>query len=616
MNSLTLVIGALCLFALAYRYYAAFIAAKVLVLDNARPTPAHTQKDGADYMPMNKVVLFGHHFAAIAGAGPLIGPVLAAQYGYLPGAVWILLGSVFAGGVHDIIVLFASVRLQGQALHRIARAVVGPVAAFATALASLFIVIVAMAGLAIAVVNALKGSPWAFFTVALTIPIALLVGLHLFRWRKGRILEGSAIGVALLLAAVVAGHWVQNSSLAGMFSFDEKSLKLMLPVYGFLAAVLPVWLLLAPRDYLSTYLKIGTVALLAVGIFFVHPPLLMPALTRFIHGGGPVVPGPVWPYVCITIACGAISGFHALVASGTTPKMLNQERDIPMIGYGAMLVEGFVAMMALVAATVLVPGDYFAVNASPAGWSALAAAGMKPDQLPLLSSLIQENLMHRPGGAVSLAVGMASIFDKIPGLSGILKYWYHFAIMFEALFILTTIDAGTRVARYILGEILGAAYPPFAKPSWVPGSLICGALVSLAWGYLLYGGDVSTIWPMFGVANQLLAVLVLALGTTLILRTARIRYALITLVPFFFLLVTVFTAGVMNILNVYWPRGESVNVVLSIVMLALVLTVVIDSASSWVTILKERKQGARVWVLGKAPSPTAEGGAAMPEPVA
>ncbi len=583
MHSLTLLLTALCIFALAWRYYAAFIAAKVLVIDPSRITPAHTMKDGHDYIPMNKWVLFGHHFAAIAGAGPLIGPILAAQYGYLPGAVWILLGGVFAGAVHDVIILFASVRYKGQALYKIAHHLTGPLTGVASALATLFIIIVSLAGLAVAVVNALKNSPWAFFTVFMTIPIAIFIGLYMFVWRKGKILEGSVIGITLLFLAVIAGPFIINTPFAHFFDYSEKTLKIMLPFYGFLAAALPVWLLLTPRDYLSTYMKIGTIALLAAGVAIVNPVLSMPALTEFIHGGGPVIPGPVWPYVCITIACGAISGFHALIGSGTTPKMIDNERDIPFIGYGAMIVESFVALIALIAATSLDVNDYFAMNATVEGWQKL---GMQVVHLPHFEQEVGETLMHRTGGAVTLAVGMASIFDRIPGLAGIMKYWYHFAIMFEALFILTTIDAGTRVARYILSESLGHFYPKLEKGDWIPGVIATSAVVSLAWGFLLYHGEIATIWPMFGVANQLMAAIALAIGTTLIIRAGRKRYAWVTLIPFLYVAVTTVTAGVQNVF-IYASKGMTANCVLTGFVLLLAFIIIGDSACRWIALLRE-----------------------------
>jgi len=586
LNSLVLLLLALSIFVLGYRYYAAFLAAKVLVVDKNRLTPAHQLRDGHDFLPMNRWVLFGHHFAAIAGAGPLIGPVLAAQYGYLPGALWILLGGVFAGGVHDFIVLFASVRHKGKALYKIAQTLTGPVTGVTGALATLFIIIIALAGLGIAVTNALVNSPWGFFTVFMTIPIAIFIGLYMFVWRKGKIVEGSIIGISLLFIAVIAGPAVANSSLANLFTYGEKALKIMLPSYGFIAAVLPVWLLLAPRDYLSTYMKIGTVVLLAIGILVVHPNISMPAFTKFIQGGGPVIPGPVWPYVSITIACGAISGFHSLIASGTTPKMIDKETDIPFIGYGAMVMESFVAMIALIAATVLDINDYFAINATLEGWQKL---GMNVLQLPHFEKLVGETLMHRTGGAVSLAIGMAYIFDKIPGISGIMKYWYHFAIMFEAMFILTTIDAGTRVARYILSEVLGHFYPRFEDTKWVAGVVFTSLVVSFAWGYLLYGGEIATIWPIFGVANQLLAGIALAIGTTLILKEGKRQYILITIIPFLYITTTCITAGVENIFNVYLPNNMLINVALTVMLLILCTIIIVESFRKWIFLFTKSK---------------------------
>jgi carbon starvation protein len=585
MNSLVLLIAALCVFALAYRFYAAFIAAKVLVIDKNRVTPAHELCDGHDYMPMNRWVLFGHHFAAIAGAGPLIGPVLAAQYGYLPGAIWILLGSVFAGGVHDFIVLQASVRYKGETLYKIAGKITGPVTGVASALATLFIITVAMAGMGIAVVNSLRNSPWGFFTVFMTIPIAIFIGLYMFVWRKNKIGEGSVIGIILILIAVITGPLVADSSFARFFNYGEKALKIMLPCYGFLAAALPVWLLLAPRDYLSTYMKIGTMILLAIGVAIVHPAISMPAFTPFVNGGGPVIPGPVWPYVCITIACGAISGFHSLVCSGTTPKMIDKENDIPFIGYGAMLTEGFVAIIALIAATALKTNDYFAINATLDGWQKL---GMKVLDLPVLEQEVGETLMHRTGGAVSLAAGMAYIFDKIPLLTGFMKYWYHFAIMFEALFVLTVIDAGTRVGRYILSSALGHIYPKFEKTNWITGIMITSAVMSCAWGYLLYGGQIATIWPMFGVANQLLGAIALAIGTTLILSHGRKKYCWVTIVPFCFVAFTTIAGGFYNIFKTYLPQHMLVNTLLTAVLLVLTLIIIIDSARKWVKLMRQK----------------------------
>jgi len=588
MNALTLLIIAICVFALAYRYYSAFLSAKVLVLDPAKQTPAYKLNDGHDYHPTNKWVLFGHHFAAIAGAGPLIGPVLAAQFGFLPGAIWIIIGAVLAGAVHDYVILFASVRHNGLSLHKIARDYIGRTTGVATAIAVLFIIITALAGLSIVVVNALAQSPWGTFAIAVSIPAALFVGLYMYVLRKGAIIEASVIGTGMLLLAVFFGNLVQSSPLAFAFTFNRQQLSLILPIYGFIASVLPVWMLLCPRDYISSYLKIGTVALLAIGIFFVHPQIRMPAITPYIFGGGPIIPGAVWPYVCITIACGAISGFHSLIASGTTPKMISNERDIRMIGYGAMLIEGFVAIMALIAATVLIPADYFAINTSPAVFKNL---GMTIVNLPVLSQMVQENVIGRPGGAVSLAVGMAQIFSGLPGMKNLMGYWYHFAIMFEALFILTTVDTGTRVARYITQEVIGRFVKPVGDTKWKPGIILTSFLVVFAWGYLVYNGDISTIWPMFGVANQLLATAALVIGTSVILRNNKRKiYALITFIPMLFMLATTVTAGIQNILFNYLPQRSfngNLNALLSAIMITLVLVIVIDSSLKWYAYLKQ-----------------------------
>lgn len=591
MNSLTLVIIALCFFALAYRYYSAFLAARVAIIDPSRPTPAHRLRDGRDYHPTNKIVLFGHHFAAIAGAGPLIGPVLAMQYGYLPGALWILIGSVFAGAVHDFISLFASVRQNGESLSRIAARNVGLLSGVCAMAAIFFIIIVALAGLSLAVVNALRDSAWGIFTIACSIPIAFLMGQWMYKLRPGKVAEASVIGVVLLLAALFLGQPLAASSAARFFTYSEGTLKLLLPAYGFVAAVLPVWMLLCPRDYLSSYLKLGVVALLALGIFIVHPVFQARPLTEYISGGGPIVPGPVWPYVCLTIACGAISGFRSLISSGTTPKMINSEADIRFIGYGAMLFEGFVGIMALVAAGVLVRGDYFAINVPPAAW---AKFGIVPVHLNELSRMAGENLAGRTGGAVSLAAGMSYIFGNIPGMRPLMAIWYHFAIVFEALFILTTVDTGTRVARFILQEILGGAYKRL-RTAWMPGVIVTSGLVVLAWGYLLSQGTISTIWPMFGVANQLLATLALAIGTTLILRSRPARYALVTFLPFLFMSATVFTGGIQNLLNIYIPgmslpdpakaSAMTVNAALTVIMLVLAAAIILESVFRWARIL-------------------------------
>ena len=587
MNSLTLLAVALCLFALAYRYYGAFLAAKVAVLKAEKPTPAHEHRDGKDYHPTNKYVLFGHHFAAIAGAGPLIGPVLAAQYGYLPGAVWILIGAVFAGAVQDFIILFASVRNRGESISRIAHRYLGPVAGWCTAFAVLFIIIVALAGLAGAVVNALQESAWGVFTIACTIPIAFLMGQWIYTIRPGKITEATIIGVVLLIAGVIFGNPISHSAAASWFRLTPDQLKLALPLYGFIAAVLPVWMLLCPRDYLSTYMKLGTVALLGIGIAFVHPKLVMPALTPYIHGGGPVIPGPVWPYVCLTIACGAISGFHTLIGSGTTPKMINNEADIKPIGYGAMLVEGFVGLLALIAACTLFQNDYFAINANIAKFPQL---GTNVTELPALTRMVgEETLVGRTGGAVTLAVGMARIFSGLPGMKGLMSYWYHFAIMFEALFILTTIDTGTRVARFILQEMISPIHKSLGKGTNIPAVVVTSFAVTYGWYYLLKGGTISTIWPMFGIANQLLGVIALAIGTSYILiRSNKRSYALTTFVPFVFLAVTILTSGVQytqKMLGSPPPDGDPVKGILTLVMMGLAVVVIVICTAKWVRIL-------------------------------
>ena len=605
MNALPLLIIALLVFALAYRYYAGFIITKILVFDKDRVTPAYTRENGYDYKPTNKWVLFGHHFAAIAGAGPLVGPVLAAQFGYLPGFLWILIGSVLAGGVHDMVILFASIRYDGMSLTEIAKKEIGRVTGGATGTAVLFIIITALAGLSMVVVNALAESSWGTFSIAMTIPIAVFVGLYMNKLRPGRIAEASIIGVTLVVLCIVVGEPLSRSPWAHYFLFSKTNLSIILAVYGMLASILPVWLLLAPRDYLSSYMKIGTVLLLFLGIVWVRPDLSVPAFTTFIHGGGPIVPGKVWPYVCITIACGAISGFHCLISSGTTPKMIASEKDIRMIGYGAMLVEGFVSLMALIAACVLLPGDYFAINVPPAVFQKM---GLAVSNLPAMSLAVGEHLEGRAGGAVSLAVGMAQIFASIPGLKSFLSYWYHFAIMFEALFILTTIDAGTRVARYLTQEVLGTVYKPFARTDWWPGVFFTSALVCAAWGGMLLAGNITTIWPMFGVANQLLSAIALAIGTTFIMKRTKPVYALVTFVPYVFMMATTAVAGVMNIFGNYLPRHDTqgyLNVGLTVVMLGLACVISCTSAASWIKILRAR---ARAEAEGKKAT------GAVPEP--
>lgn len=587
MNGLTLVIAGFLILFIAYRYYGAFLATKVLMLEPARVTPAVRHNDGRDYVPTNRWITFGHHFAAIAGAGPLVGPVLAAQFGFLPGALWILIGAVVAGGVHDMVILFASIRHDGMSLAEIAKKELGTVSGFCTSVAIMFIVVIAMAGMGIAVVNALKDSAWGTFTVGATIPIAVFIGLYLRYLRPGKIREASVIGVLLVLAAVVGGSWVQHSSIAHYFVFNHHQLSVMLAVYGFIAAVLPVWLLLAPRDYLSSYMKIGTILLMAIGIILVCPQIRMPATTQFVHGGGPIIPGPAWPFMFITIACGALSGFHALISSGTTPKMLENEREILPVGYGAMLVEAFVSLMALIAATSLHPGDYFAINALP---EVFAKLNMPVVDLPRLSMMVGENVAGRTGGAVSLAVGMANIFASIPGMKSLMSYWYHFAIMFEALFILTLIDAGTRVGRYILQEFAGKFYAPLKQTNWMPGILATSAAIAFAWGYLVYTGSIATIWPLLGVANQLIGALALAIGTTVLIRMGRARYTWCTLVPMVFLVVTTLSAGYLNITTNYMPKGNLLLSVCTGIMMGLVILVIVDAARQWRTMRSEESK--------------------------
>lgn len=587
MNSVMLLIVSACGFILAYRYYSAFIDAKILMMNDSVVTPAHRCNDGKEFVPTNKWVLFGHHFAAIAGAGPLVGPVLAAQYGWGPGFMWILLGSVFAGAVHDFIILFASVRHNGESLATVARREVGPVTGVTTSFSILFIIIVALAGLAIVVVNALFKNPWGVYTLTMTIPIAIIIGLYMFKIAPGSIRSGSIVGCLLVLGAVFTGHYIPNSPYAEMFTLTKNQLSVALPVYGFFAAVLPVWLLLAPRDYLSSYMKIGTIFALAAGILLVQPAIKLPFTTQFVAGGGPIIPGPVWPYVFITIACGAISGFHSLISSGTTPKMLDKESQARPIAYGAMLMEGFVAVMALVSAAVLTPGDYFAINTPPAVFAKL---GIPTVEIKHLADLVGMDIVGRPGGAVSLAVGMASVFANLPGMDRLMAYWYQFIIMFEALFILTTIDAGTRVARYILQDVIGTyIYAPMKQAHWWPGILFTSVIVTFSWGYLLYSGDVASIWPLFGVANQLLAVLALAIGTTIILKIApKKSYAWVTFGPMVFLAITVIYAGIMNV-GMFFKRGDSlgtVNGAVSIVLIVLVVITLLDSIRKWNELLK------------------------------
>ena len=559
INSVWFVTAAACVYALGYRFYSAFLATRVLMLDETRATPAERFNDGRDFVPTPRWVVFGHHFAAIAGPGPLIGPTLAAQFGYLPGTLWIILGAVLGGCVQDFIILFCSLRRDGRSLGQMARDELGPIGGTAALLGVMCIMIILIAVLGLVVVNAMKHSPWATSTVAATIPIAMLIGIYMRYLRPGRVIEATALGVGLLLAAVVGGGQVEGSGLAAWFDYNAPDLALMVIAYGFAAAVLPVWLLLAPRDYLSTFMKLGTILALALAILVLHPDIHMPALTRFIDGTGPIFGGKLFPFVFITIACGAISGFHALVSSGTTPKLLSLETDARLIGYGAMMMESFVAIMALIAACVLEPGVYFAIN-SPAGvvgTSAVDAVSringwgfpVTVEQMQTLArSMGESTLFARTGGAPSLAVGMARLFASAFG-EGLLALWYHFAIMFEALFILTTLDAGTRVARFMLQDLLGHYIPALGRTGWYPGVLLTSGLVVTGWGYLLYIGTIdplggiNSLWPLFGIANQMLAGIALCVATTILVKSRKGGYAFITAIPLSGLLIITTSAA-------------------------------------------------------------------------
>jgi carbon starvation protein len=598
VNALWIVTASACFYAISYRFYSAFIAAKVFALDPRRITPAIRLNDGIDYDPTNKWVLFGHHFAAIAGAGPLIGPMLAAQFGFVPGFLWILIGAAVAGAVHDMVILIASVRRNGRSLAQIAKDEVGPIGGVAASIAILFIIIIALAGLGFAVVNALKANSWGTFTIALTIPIALLMGFYMRNIRPGKVGEVSVIGIILLLVAVYVGGMIPGSSIARFFILSSNQLILALCIYGFIASVLPVWMLLCPRDYLSTYMKIGTIMLLTIGVIFMAPVLEMPPVTKFIHGGGPIIPGQLFPFMFITIACGAISGFHALIASGTTPKMIMSENHIRMIGYGSMITEGAVSMMALIAACILIPGDYFAINTN-LSLDAVAALGFPVEKIRELSALVGLNVQGRPGGAVSLAVGMTTIFSNIPGLKGLMAYWFTFALMFEALFILTTVDAGTRVARFLIQEFGGHIYKPLGRQNWVPGILISSLLVVAAWGYLIFSGNISTIWPMFGVSNQLLAAIALGVGTTIIIKSGKLRYVWVTLLPMLFMFITTLTASwkLIILFNDKAARAEGTVAALNLridagllmLMAALAIVVISDMVYKWCGFLTKKR---------------------------
>jgi len=581
MNAITIVIASMCILMIAYRLYGTFMAVKVLKLNDSKLTPAHELNDGKDYVPTNKWVSFGHHFAAIAAAGPLVGPILAAQFGYLPGLLWLLIGAVIGGAVHDAVVLFASMRKKGKSLSEVAKEELGPVAGFCTGLAMLFIITITMAGLSMVVLHALERNPWGTFAVGITIPIAMGVGI-LYK-KTGNLKISSTIGFILLMVGVFVGPSIQETALGDFLTFDAKTLAIILPIYAFFAAALPVWLLLAPRDYLSSFMKIGVFIALIIGVFIINPVIEFPAFTSFIHGGGPVIAGPVWPFISITIACGAISGFHAFVGSGTTPKMLDKWSDIKVVGFGAMLVECLVGIMALIAATALHPGDYFAINSAPQVFQTL---GMNVENLPELSKEIGIDLEGRTGGAVTLAVGMTYIFTEISWFQHLSSYFFQFVIMFEAVFILTAIDAGTRVARYLIQDFFGEFYKPLKKVDWLPGSIFASALACFMWGYLLYSGDISSVWALFGVSNQLMASIGLIVGATVILKMAdKRRYMLTCLIPMAYLYVTVNYAGIWMVKNVYFnPDAAGYNVlngILSIIMLILGVIIIVTATSKW-----------------------------------
>jgi carbon starvation protein len=588
INALTLLFAALLVFAIAYRIYGVFMANKVLRLNAENVTPAVEFADGQDYVKTDKKVLFGHHFAAIAAAGPLVGPVLAAQFGYLPGALWILIGCVLGGGVHDMVVLFASVRHKGESLASIASKEIGKGIGTVAGIAVLFILILTLAGLSLACISAMHEAPWSLFTIIITMPIAILMGL-IMRYRDNSVGFASVLGAVLLIVGIISGHnLMEIPSIHNLFNWDVNTISVAIGIYGFLASVLPIWLLLVPRDYLSTYLKIGTILMLTVGIIFVAPTIQMPALTSFVSGGGPVIGGPVLPFIFIVIACGAISGFHAIIATGTTPKMLGNEREILFVGYGAMLVEGFVALMALIAACTLMPGDYFAINTPINVYDSFLTA--HPDlhtvDLQHFIDKIGVDLHGRTGGAVSLAVGMAHIFDKIPFMDEVMAYWYNFAIMFEAVFILTAIDAGTRVGRFFLQEMLGGVFPRFKDKKWLPGMLFCSAIFTLSWSYLVYTGNVSSIWPLFGISNQLLAACGLIVCTTMLIRLNRKGYALCAAIPGIAMAIITFWAGYLQVATIYIPNGQYLLACLAVLAILLMGIVFVGTFRKWYELFK------------------------------
>jgi carbon starvation protein len=637
INSIWLVLAAACSYATGYRFYSRFLAARVMALDDRRATPAERLRNGQDFEPTNKWILFGHHFAAIAGPGPLVGPVLAAQFGYLPGTLWIIIGAVLGGAAQDFVILFASMRRDGKSLGQMAREEIGKVAGFAALITVLLIMVIMLAVMALVVVNALKGSPWGTFTIAATIPIAVFMGLYLRYWRPAKVLECSAIGVVLVMAAIFAGRSVaQSAALAPLFTLGAMGLAIAIIVYGFLASALPVWLLLAPRGYLSTFVKLGVILMLGVGILFVRPQLQLPAFTRFVDGTGPIFAGKIFPFCFITIACGAISGFHALVASGTTPKMIAKEGHARPIGYGSMVLESFVAIMAMIAACVLQPGVYFAVNSPPATVGATPAAAVATisswgfpvtvaDMTNLARDVGEQTLFYRTGGAPSLALGMAHIFARGGGGRAVIGFWYHFAIMFEALFILTILDTGTRVGRFMLQDFLGHVWKPLGRTSWMPGVVATSAAIVGAWGYFLIQGvrdplgGINSLWPLYGTANQLLAAIALSVATTILLKMHGAKYLWITCAPLAWLVTVTFTAAWQKIFSPLPALGflaqadrleaslragtaadpaatqtlifnARLDAVLCGVFLLLVTTILLDSMRVWIGILRGTRE--------------------------
>jgi carbon starvation protein len=631
ISAMWLVVAAVCSYAIGYRFYSKFIAARVLSLDAVRATPAERLENGRDFVRTNKWVVFGHHFAAIAGPGPLVGPVLAAQFGYLPGTLWILAGAVFGGCVQDFVILLFSVRRDGKSLTEMAKSEIGRLGGFVAYVAVISIVVILLGVCALIVVNALKASPWGTFTIAMTIPIALLMGVYLRRLRPGKVLETSVLGFLLVLLAIWGGSWASHTPSVGKyFTLTAPTLAVLLIIYGFAASAMPVWLLLAPRDYLSTFVKLGTIAMLALGIVALRPTLHMPALTRFIDGTGPVFAGSLFPFAFVTIACGAISGFHSLIASGTTPKLISRETETRMVSYGAMACESMVAIMAVIAACVLQPGTYFAIN-SPAGivgqlpeaaTAAISSWGFPvsaADMHSLAQAVGEQTLFNRTGGAPAFAVGMANIFSHSIGGQALMAIWYHFAIMFEALFILTVLDAGTRVGRFMIQDALGHVWKPLGRTSWYPSILVNSALIVGAWGYFLWQGvkdplgGINSLWPLFGISNQLLATVALCVATTIIIKMGRARYAAVTLTPLAWLVAVTFSASYYKIFDpnprigflaharqlaaaptaagtarlIFNDRLDAAVTGVLIIMVAMILT---ESAADWIRILAGRKQ--------------------------